>query len=456
MNVEKAIQIVDLLIFEQAGKHMTNIQRVIILELWEDADYFYIANKYHCSESYVRDSAYKLWKILSAQLGEKISKSNFRSTIERLYSNTPSINSSSQLNYDRPLQSVCQNILDQKLFNSSLDKKITINKYHYFGIAPKIINFFDRQKELKSLSNAIFKDQAQLITVSGFTGIGKTTLVKHFVDLYKDEFDLIIWESFARPKKLGDFLASFFQKIHKVYLSEHKKLCDFEDLLELFQELKCLVIFDDIHNLFAPQKLSGIYQDIYQDYPKIFHIISQVQHKSNLILISQEKIVDAENNSLSEYELDLQGFNVPVLAMFKSLNFKDKKELVKLNNLYQGNCLFLNSITLVINQIFCGSIESFFLENTLFIPQEIALIFKQLFTRLSVSEIQIIMFMTKDNGSFTVKQIRDSLSLSTSEIINGILSLNRRYLVEEKNKNGISSFSLDLLFREYIINFLYK
>ncbi|BAQ60173.1 hypothetical protein GM3708_579 [Geminocystis sp. NIES-3708] len=93
-------------------------------------------------------------------------------------------------------------------------------------------------------------------------------------------------------------------------------------------------------------------------------------------------------------------------------------------------------------------------ENLLFLPQEIVLVFDNLLTRLSALEIQIIMLMSKENNFFTFKQIQNSLPFSSSEIINGILSLDRRYLVQEKQKNGISYFSLDLLFKEYIINFL--
>ncbi|BAQ63742.1 AAA family ATPase [Geminocystis sp. NIES-3709] len=453
MKIDNVLQIVDRLIFQERGKHLDNIQRVLILEVWKGNNYASIANIYHCSESYVRDSASKLWKILSAQIGEKIYKANFRSTIERLYLNSLYFSSDSVNNCDDRSKFFSE----EKLFNSTSEQNTVIQKYHDLGLAPTIINFFDRQTELKSLSNAIFSNHAQLINISGFVGVGKTTLVKYFVDLYKNEFDIIIWESYSYPKNLDNFLINYFEKINKILLFNTSNLSNLENFIEVLKKIKCLIVFDDIHNLFIQKKLSGAYQNIYKNYQKMFEVIAQVQHQSHLILISQEKVIDFESfNNTSLYRLNLEGFNVPIVFLFRDTYFKDKKELVKLNNLYRGNCLFLNYIILTIKNIFTGSINDFLLHEKLFIPQEIKSIFDNLFDRLSTIEKEMIFFLTNKDNSITLKQIEESIHLSSSEIINALQSLYRRYLLEENHNNGITYFILHPLFKEYIASEIYN
>ncbi|MFM7793263.1 MAG: ATPase, partial [Microcystis panniformis] len=55
--------------------------------------------------------------------------------------------------------------------------------YHDLTLAPQIIDFYDRENELATISNWVFKQNTRLIAVLGLWGIGKTTLVKRFIDL---------------------------------------------------------------------------------------------------------------------------------------------------------------------------------------------------------------------------------------------------------------------------------
>jgi hypothetical protein len=84
MTVTEILQIADRLVFSQRGKHLDDLQEAVLKGVWQGQTYQVIADECHHSESRVRDVGYKLWEILSAQLGEDINKCNFRSTFERL------------------------------------------------------------------------------------------------------------------------------------------------------------------------------------------------------------------------------------------------------------------------------------------------------------------------------------------------------------------------------------
>jgi hypothetical protein len=134
----------------------------------------------------VGDVGYELWQLLSEQLGEDINKLNFRSTIERLNELAFIIQNYSENNNSF---NVC-NYPYQNLNKHQENSQKLI--YHDLNFAPQIINFYNRKLELETLSNWILNQNIRLISVLGLPGIGKTTLVKKFVDLNIENFEIII------------------------------------------------------------------------------------------------------------------------------------------------------------------------------------------------------------------------------------------------------------------------
>ncbi|WP_254175463.1 hypothetical protein [Planktothrix tepida] len=84
MNFEEALTITDTLVFEKTGKHLNDAQRAVIQGTWYCQKYHEIALEYRCTPEYLKqDVGPKLWKLLSDELGEKVTKKNFRTVIER-------------------------------------------------------------------------------------------------------------------------------------------------------------------------------------------------------------------------------------------------------------------------------------------------------------------------------------------------------------------------------------
>jgi hypothetical protein len=198
MNVNEMLQFVDRLVVEQTGKHLDDLQKAVIEGTWQRQTYENIAQEHHVTKNHVGDVGYQLWQLLSEQLGEDINKLNFRSAIERLrlnespviiQTNNKSNNSFNVCNY--PYQTT------QKSQENS--RKLIC---HDLTFAPQIINFYNRKIELETLSNWILNQNIRLISVLGLSAIGKTTLVKKFVDLNLENFEIIIWKSLRFPKPL--------------------------------------------------------------------------------------------------------------------------------------------------------------------------------------------------------------------------------------------------------------
>ena len=182
MTVDEVVKFVDQMVFEKTGKHLDDIQIAVVEGTWNRKSYDDMAHKYNLTTNHIADIGSKLWQLLSDILNQDIKKSNFSSTIKRIYiqsSQNPNIciNNSHYLNFSSQLL----NNPSQPEKTGDINSKYKLSAYD-LTFAPEIINFYRREKELSKLSDWIFNQNTRLISVLGLYGVGKTTLVKRFVD----------------------------------------------------------------------------------------------------------------------------------------------------------------------------------------------------------------------------------------------------------------------------------
>jgi hypothetical protein len=282
MTVNEVLHFVDELVYEKTGKRLNDLQKTVVKGTWQRQTYDEIAKEYNVSKNHVSDVGYQLWELLSEHLEEEIHKRNFRSTIERIVlKSSQFINI--QNNYDFNFCSSPYQYNGKYPKNEANDK----TAHHDLKLAPKIIHFYNRETEIKTLSDWILTQNTRLISVLGLQGIGKTTLIRKFVDLNLEEFEIIIWKNFKFSKSLNlllDDILSFDDRQAKEITDDKLR-----QLLNLITEKKCLIILDDVHNLFISGQFAGQYQSEYRDYNKLFKTIAEAEHHSHFILITQEE-----------------------------------------------------------------------------------------------------------------------------------------------------------------------
>jgi hypothetical protein len=84
-DVQSLVAIVDELIFSHTGEHLDDLQQAVLEGAFDHQKYAEIAKNNHRSEKYVKDLAGKLWQTISEALGEEVSKSNIKSSLQRYY-----------------------------------------------------------------------------------------------------------------------------------------------------------------------------------------------------------------------------------------------------------------------------------------------------------------------------------------------------------------------------------
>jgi hypothetical protein len=364
MDIQEVLQVADQLIFTQTGKHIDDLQKAVVKGVWQRQSYETIAEESHRSESRIREVAYKLWRILSQQLGEDVNKSNFRSAIERLQI------TSSQI--DRSFNFCTENLYQSQQNTPKSDLDFSIKSaYQDLELAPHITNFCGRNHELKTLSKWLLNSHTQLIGILGLSGIGKTILVKRFIDLHTEQFDILWWKSLKYPQPLNSLLTQILTKI-KAENNQFKNIdgC-LNEILSIFKNKKCLLILDNVENLFIKGQFAGQYQTEYLDYQNFFQTLTQFKHQSNVILISQEKCQEMtcfNTDSSLVKTLELHSLNnVKILSYFGLENQQSWSNLLAL---YDGNPLYLELVSVLIKEVFQGNISDFLEENTLILTEE--------------------------------------------------------------------------------------
>ncbi|CCI28146.1 NB-ARC domain-containing protein [Microcystis aeruginosa] len=446
MNITEVLQLIDERLIERDKKPLNTIQKAIFEGSWQGQSYQEIGNEYHRSETHIREEGAKLWKLLSEVLEKDIKKSTSRSVLERVYikslknSNIYSINGNN--NNLCPTENT--RLYNENDLNSNNNSQYS-QTYHDLTLAPQIIDFYDRENELATISNWVFKQNTRLIAVLGLGGIGKTTLVKRFIDLNLEQFEVMIWKSLKFPKSLDLWLNDLLNTCQK----EPKESTDnkIQQLLEVLSNHKCLIVLDDFQNLFAVGQMAGNYQPEYSSYQHFLKLIAEIQHQSHFILISQEK--SAEMNYLNQENspiqcLELSGFEA--IDFLENKGLQDGERWLELIQLYEGNPFYLTDIAVLIKDVFDGKVNDFLAENSLVITKKMQSHLKQIFGRCSPLAQQIALELSKVDQPLSREELKNNLDLSASDLINGLQSLQQRYLIQREQNR----FQLSSIFKAYI------
>ncbi|MFB2970624.1 NB-ARC domain-containing protein [Aerosakkonema sp. BLCC-F183] len=443
MTITEILQFVDRIVEKQTGQHLDDLQKTVIQGVWQGKSYNQIADESGYDKNYVGDVSRKLFKILSEQLNEDINKSNFSWTLERAI-NSPQfvVGVNTNISYCPFYPPAEQN---QSINKEEKTTKKTV--YHDLILAPKIIHFCDRTLELQTLSHWLTTQNPRLISVLGLSGIGKTTLVKQFVDLNLQLFDIIIWKSIKLSPSLDTIITEIFALINYEPIQTDNKLTQ---LFNLLRQQRCLIILDDVQELFTSGQFAGQYKTEYKDYKTFFTRMTEIEHQSTLILIGQEQCqemicLDEELYPVKCLELGGLGDT----EILNNLGLKDDETWPKLLELYEGNPVYLKDIASLVRNIFLGKVSEFLTEDSLLLTEDIKYRLKELFDRLSPIEQQIVVELSKCDRPVSREDLRQVLSLSSMDLINGLQSLSKRYLLKTIECDKIS-FILTPVFREYV------
>lgn len=428
MMITEVLQLVDRLVEERTGKHLNDLEKTVVKGLWEGKTYSEIADENGYDTNYIGDTSRLLFKHLSEQLDEKVTRSNFAWTIERARNSQFFGLINGNVTWCHPKNQTSSNL---SIAETEEPNKKT--EYRDLAIAPNIAHFCDRTTELQTLSHWVLEQNTRMISVLGLPGIGKTTLVKRFVDLNLQGFDVVVWKSLKFSRSLDSIITDICSNsnLDNLIITDNA----IGQLFNILSQQRCLLILDDVQELFTPGQLAGQYKSEYEEYKTLLGRLPEIQHQSCAILLSQEQSQEmfCFNDNLSPVKyLELKGLTDTNFFTFLGLSdgLSDDNNLSTLMANYEGHPAYLKDIASLINHVFLGKVSDFLAEDSLVLPADTQLNLKEFFQRLSPIEKQIILKLSQCDRPISKEELREGLDLSSMALINGLQSLKRRYLIK--------------------------
>lgn len=83
MTFEEALEFIESALESKTSKTLSLLEKEILKAAWENATYSVIADSLYLSIGHIKDLAAILWQRLSDVMGEKVTKNNFRSLVEK-------------------------------------------------------------------------------------------------------------------------------------------------------------------------------------------------------------------------------------------------------------------------------------------------------------------------------------------------------------------------------------
>ncbi|MEG4224599.1 NB-ARC domain-containing protein [Microcoleus sp. N9_B2] len=464
MDVQEVLKLADDLVFINTGKHLDNLQEVILRGTLQGLKYSKIADESHCTEGHVKDIASELWKLLSEVLGEEVNKGNFRVRLEQVkFSNL-------WWNFNKDIVQIgevnfCENNSHSpKLPNSPIEEEV-LNKANtepkvrqFLAEMPKSGIFYDRTSELATLKQWILQENIRLLAIHGIVGIGKTALAAQLVQQIKYEFDFVIWRSLATSPPLSILQTNIIQLFCRggapvpAHSPEEGATTGGLPLLEYLQKYRCLLILDDVQMVNSSGQLAGDYKPGYEDYGTLFRQVAELSHNSCLVLLSWEtprEIAVLEGKNQPVRSLQLNGLGSEAGEILREKGLAEHEKWSELIEQYKGNPLWLKIVATMIQDLFDGSLSEFLSDDSLFLG-DLESLLHQPFNRLSESEKEVMSWLASETAPVSISKVPENMRLSRSQFLKVMQSLGRRSLIEKIPEGDRTFFTLAPVLKEYL------
>ena len=419
---------------------LTNIQTAVFLQSWQGRTYQQIAESTGYDPDYLKDVGHKLWRKLSAELGEPISKHNFCSVLRRRSHEVQELEAVKQA--ARVLQ-----------FPRRVDRIEQSRPACDWGEAPLVSVFTGRGDELSLLERWVIADQNSLVGIFGLGGIGKTALAVKGVEKLSAHFDFTIWRSLRNTPDFGDLVTSLLKSLdsqNHLDIPENP-VAKVSLLLQCLNQHRCLLVIDDWSSVLRGDSLAGGYQNKYGHYGLLLRRLSESRHRSCVLIIGREKpsgLAFRDNPVFPVRSLYLTGLTQKAgretLKAF-GLSATDAN-LDKLLEHYDGNPYVLRVVAKTVIDLFGCDISRFLQQND-FIYGDIRGLLSQQFNRLSKLERLIMHCLVNSPEQISIEDLKQKFPKPgrTDLLLEGLESLYHRSFVEKQD----TTFRLPWLVRKY-------
>lgn len=343
-----------------------------------------------------------------------------------------------------------------------------------WGDMPREVTLRGRQSELSQLTHWLLVDRCALVAILGGGGMGKTALAAQLVrssarvTTGEPAFDRVIWRSLLNAPPLKFILRTWLEALSDYQITALPTALD-DQMALLFEQLqrkRCLLVLDNVESILQAGEQAGHYHSNYEDYGLLFQRMGKSVHRSALLLTSREmplEVARLERDYSLVRSLRLDGVAAAAgVEILQAAGLRvDKEALATLVQCYSGNPLALKLVAETVMDQYHSDPNAFLQHGTL-IFDDIRSVLDQQFARLTVTERDLLIWLTIEREPVTVQQVQMNVAhaLSRRSLLEVQRSLHRRSLLEhhvaagEGDSDRAVKLSLQNVVMEYITDAL--
>ena len=444
MPLEEALILLETLLQQQ---YFNDLQAQIFGRCWNGETYAVMSESMGYDEGYVKDLGAKIWQLLSESLGQKVSKSNIHTVLERYQRSHPTL---SEPPSPSPSPSPSPLSVPALLHPTLTD----------WGEAIDVSGFYGRTDELELLQRWVVQDQCRSISLLGIGGIGKTSLSVRLAEEIAaavTPIQFVVWRTLRNAPSIESLLADLIRVLSHDRVQENDLPTDaasrVSHLMEYLRAERCLLVLDNVEAILQGGKYSGDYRHEHEGYRELFRRIAQTPHQSCLVSTSRENpkeltILEGENLPVRSLRLSgLTGNDSKAILQAKGRFIGTPADWQALSDHYGGNPLALKIVATTIQELFEGNITEFLAQGTI-IFDDIRTLLERQFDRLSKLEQDIMYWLAIAREPLAFADLQADLVTKNpkAKLMDAMSSLRQRSLTEK----NIDTYTQQPVVMEYV------
>ena len=340
MDDEAVLVWLDTVIPSKTGEQLSELDKIILQQVWLGRKYLEIADFYGCTEGHAKDVGSRLWKLLSKVMRQKITKSNCRRVLEKCFRKAGTISG----------------LFDYQVTS---DSSLPVEEKELLNEVKEDINFIGRNDAIQRIDDLANLGN-KVIVIQGEGGLGKTTLAQQY--LHSQEFDVVLELLMAKETQNITSAQRVVEEWLKQDFQQEPGLEFGVTLGRLKRQLQSKRIGILIDNLEPALDGKGRFIKPHRNYIELLRILTDARIQSTTLITSRDRLCEPELN-VTHYRLP----GLDELAWQKYFNNRgvkiDLATLQKMHHAYGGNAKAMGILCGSILEDFDGDVTAYWQEN---------------------------------------------------------------------------------------------